>query len=128
MTEKMQLYTLIALLLALVGGTVYAAVTTLRQAKRLKAANPALEETPTGEAFTTVTLKATVADIACAVKTEGWKVPKTVREFMVVFQTEDGKRLEFSVPEEMYDGFEKGQTGVLTLIDGQLYGFQPNQE
>ena len=39
--------------------------------------------------------------------------------------TEDGQRLSFPVPEEMYDGFEKGQTGTLTLIDGQLYGFEP---
>jgi len=126
MTEKLQFFTLVALLLLLVGGTIYAAVTTFLQAKRLKAAKPLPEEPPAQPEFTTVAVKATVADMACAVRTEGWKTPKTVREFMVVFQTEDGQRLEFFVPEEMYDGFEKGQTGTLTLVDGALYGFEPD--
>jgi hypothetical protein len=27
------------------------------------------------------------------------------------------------IPEEMYDGFEKGQTGQLSIVDGELYGF-----
>jgi hypothetical protein len=40
-----------------------------------------------------------------------------------VFRTEDDKVLSFNVPEEMYDGFEEGQEGILTLVDGQLYGF-----
>ena len=125
MTEKLQFFKLVALLLFLVGGTVYAAITTFRQVKQLKAAEPDPEETPSEPKYAPVTVKATVTDMGCAVKTEGWKTPKTVREFMVVFQTEDGQQLSFPVPEEMYDGFEKGQTGTLTVVDGQLYGFQP---
>ena len=125
MTEKLQLFTLIALLLFLVGGTLFAAVTTFLQAKRLKAAKPQTEGSPAQPEITPAICKATVTDMGCTVKTEGWKTPKTVREFMVVFQTEAGERLEFFVPEEMYDGFEKGQAGTLTVIDGQLYGFEP---
>lgn len=75
--------------------------------------------------YTPQTFRATVIDQACTVKTVGWKTPRTVKEFMVVFQTEEGQRLEFFVPEEMYDGFEKSQTGTLTLMDGELYGFEP---
>lgn len=33
-------------------------------------------------------------------------------------KNKEGQRLEFFVPEEMYDGFAQGQTGTLTLIDG----------
>jgi hypothetical protein len=51
------------------------------------------------------------------------KTPKATKIFTVVFHTEDDKVLSFNVPEEMYDGFEKGQEGILTVVDGQLYGF-----
>lgn len=54
----------------------------------------------------------------------GIKTPKAVREFTVTFRTEDGGILKFNVPEEMYDGFEEGQRGLITLVDGILYGFE----
>lgn len=68
-------------------------------------------------------IKATVVEQACGVKMVGIKTPKTVKEFLVVFRTETGELLKFDVPEEMYDGFEKGQTGTLTVSAGQVYGF-----
>ena len=75
--------------------------------------------------FTTVTIRATVADQTCCVRTIGFKIPKTVKEFFVVFQTEKGETIRLQVPEEMYDGFATGQTGILTVVDGELYGFDP---
>ena len=74
--------------------------------------------------FTTVTTRATVVDQTCCVKTIGYKTPKTMQEFAITFQTENGEIIKLNVPEEMYDGFEKNQTGMLTVVDGQLYGFE----
>ena len=72
----------------------------------------------------TETVRATVIDMACSADMVGTKMPKAVRNFVVIFQTEDGEMLKINVPEEMYDGFDKGQTGILTLADGDLYSFE----
>ena len=79
---------------------------------------------PNEPEYTTVPIKATVVDQTCCVKMGGIKTPKTVKEFVIVFQSENGDILKLNVPEEMYDGFEQGQTGVLSIIDGVLYGFE----
>ena len=72
----------------------------------------------------TETVRATVIDMACSAEMVGTKMPKAVRNFVIIFQTEDGEILKINVPEEMYDGFDKGQTGILTLADGDLYSFE----
>lgn len=83
------------------------------------------KDTISGEPeFTTVTKKVTVVDQSCCVKTIGTKTPKTIKEFSVVFQTENGEIMKLNIPEEMYDGFEKGQSGTLSIVDGELYGFE----
>ena len=74
--------------------------------------------------YTTVTSRATVVDQTCCVKTIGIKTPKTIKEFTITFQAENGEIIRLNVPEEMYDGFDKNQTGILTAVDGQLYGFE----
>ena len=73
--------------------------------------------------YSTVTVNAEVVDQVCYVKTVGIKTPKTVREFVITFKTENGDFMKFNVPEEMYDGFDKNQKGILTFVDDQLYGF-----
>ena len=88
--------------------------------KELKSEDIKLEETE----YTTVTTRATVVDHACCVKTIGIKTPKTIKEFTITFQAENGEIIRLNVPEEMYDGFDKNQTGILTVVDGQLYGFE----
>ena len=72
-------------------------------------------------------LRATVIDQSYTVQMVGTKTPKAAKRFCVFFETENGNTLSFQVPEEMYDGFEKGQTGLLTIVDGQLYGFAPDE-
>ena len=72
----------------------------------------------------TTTVRATVIDMACSADMVGIKMPKAVRTFVIIFQTENGEILKINVPEEIYDGFDKGQTGVLTLADGDLYSFE----
>ncbi len=73
--------------------------------------------------FETIEIKATVTEQSCCAKLVGTKTPKAVKEFTITFKTDDGQLLKLSVPEEMYDGFEKGQYGLLTIIDGELYSF-----
>lgn len=84
------------------------------------------QDAPPEPVYTTAT--ATVTDMACWVETVGIKQPKTVKRFQVVFETDGGEPVKLDVPEELYDAFEKGQTGTLTLVDGQLYGFLPTKE
>ena len=74
--------------------------------------------------YTTVSVRATVVDQTCCVKTVGIRIPKTIKEFTITFKTENGDIVSLNVPEEMYDAFDKDQTGILTLVDGQLYGFE----
>ena len=72
----------------------------------------------------TTTVKATVIDMSCSAEMVGTKMPKAVRNFIVIFQADNGEILKINVPEELYDGFDKGQTGILTLADGDLYSFE----
>ena len=112
------------------GGTIFVifcAIMGVKQYKRDIAKQKELKKEdskPDEPEYTTVTMRATVVDQACCVKMAGIKTPKTVKEFVVVFQLENGDILKLNVPEEMYDGFEQGQTGILSVIDGALYGFE----
>ena len=72
---------------------------------------------------TRLEIKATVKAKNCCVETVGTRIPRTVRSFFVFFETEKGEQLKVNVPEEMYDGFENGQTGILTLVNGSVYSF-----
>lgn len=69
------------------------------------------------------TMSATVVDMRCGVKLVGIKTPKAVKEFVVTFESEEFGTFDLPVPEANYDGFDKGQTGQLTLVNGQLYSF-----
>ena len=67
---------------------------------------------------------ATVIDMSCCAKLVGIKKPKAVNEFIITFKTADDKIINVSVPQEMYDGFEIEQKGLLKLINGELYSFE----
>ena len=67
---------------------------------------------------------ATVIDMSCCAKLVGIKEPKAVNEFIVTFKTAGDKIINVSVPQEMYDGFEIEQKGLLKLINGELYSFE----
>lgn len=82
------------------------------------------EESPP-PVYTEINTRATVVDLACWVRMAGsYKAPKAVQEFAVVFQTEDGEMIKLIIPEEMYHGLEKGQVGIVTVRDGELYSFE----
>lgn len=69
-------------------------------------------------------IHAKVTDLSCNVLSQGYRPPKTFKEFTVTFEADNGKTLKLHVSEEMYDGFEKGQVGTLTVADGQFYSFE----
>lgn len=74
-------------------------------------------------------LHATVIDMACGVKTVGYqnyRQPKAQKNFVIIFQGDHGERIELPVSEEFYEGFDIGLAGVLTLVDGQLNSFEPD--
>ena len=76
-----------------------------------------------------LTVPAEVVDMACGAKSIGYqnhKQPKAVKFFAVQFKDDEGTLCDLAVPEESYDGFDVGLCGTLTLIDGMLYGFEPD--
>lgn len=85
--------------------------------------------TPTAEVneikteFKTIAVQAEVVDLSCRVEMVGTKTPKTVTVFTATFQTNNNEIIKVDVPQEMYDGLEKGQRGELTLAEGELYSF-----
>ena len=81
------------------------------------------QKDPYDISYSTEEIRATIIDQSCCSKLVGTKTPKAIQEFTVVFRTENSKILSFHVNEEMYDGLEVGQTGLLTIVDGQFYGF-----
>ncbi len=104
-------------------------ISAIRQHKKYMKENPGGIEAEIEKMFidpesVTTTVKATVIDMVCCAKMVGIKTPKAVREFTVIFEAQNGEILKINVPEEMYDGFDKGQTGILTLADGDLYSFE----
>ncbi len=92
--------------------------------KKQELTKPAQDAGAAEPEFTAITRRVTVADQTCCVKMVGIKTPKTIKEFTVVFQTETGEIMKLNIPEEMYDGFEKGQSGTVYVVDGELYSFE----
>ncbi len=79
----------------------------------------------------TKSFHAEVTDQICGVKTIGYqayKQPKAVKEFYVKFRDDENNVYDVPVSESMYEGFEKGQRGILTLIGGQIDSFVLDEE
>lgn len=102
---------------------IWIAKTTKKQRKEMKTEPPvAIDlDSPCQEP---TEIYATVIDMSCSAKLVGTKQPKAVNEFIITFKTTDDKILNIPVPQEMYDGFEIRQNGLLKLINNELYGFE----
>ena len=75
----------------------------------------------------TTSLHAVVTDMACGVSTvgyQGYKQPRAEKQFIICFRTDAGEQLQIPVSEDIYEGFEIGMSGALTLIDGMLDSFE----
>lgn len=73
--------------------------------------------------FKTVKVQAKVIDLSCRVDMVGIKTPKSTEFFTAVFEINNGQIIRVDVPQEMYEGLEKGQKGELTLVENELYSF-----
>ena len=99
-------------------------VCAIRDAKRGK--QPTVEERLAAYEPDIKTFHAEVIDIACGVYTNGgqsYTQPKAVKEFCIKFRYDDGNIHDVLIEESLYDAFEIGQRGTLTLIDGKLNSF-----
>ena len=72
--------------------------------------------------FEAVKFKAQIVDLRCRVDMVGIKTQKAVTIYTVEFKT-DEKIIKLDIPQEMYDGLEIGQSGEVTLVEGELYSF-----
>lgn len=69
-------------------------------------------------------LRVTVVDQWCDTALRGSQTLHLQKRFCIVFRDEYGKTHEIPVWEEIYPVFQKDQTGILTLIDGEFYSFE----
>ena len=115
MTETEEFIFGFVLVVAVFGVLIFMVCRTLRPAQKEEARK---KPKPERLCFT-----ATVTGMRCGVKLVGIKTPKAVKEFVVTFESKEFGTFVLPVPEANYDGFEKGQTGKLTLVNGQLYSF-----
>lgn len=44
-------------------------------------------------------------------------------EMKTEFKTDEKEIIKLEIPQEMYDGLEIGQSGEVTLVEGELYSF-----
>ncbi len=70
-----------------------------------------------------LTMHARVADMCCFTETVGTQSPRLVQNFLVFFEDDGGEIHKIAVDEEIYCGFEVGQVGELTIIDGRISGY-----
>ncbi len=102
---------------------IWIAKITKKQRKELKNEIPKeinLDEPPTEPLVRAVK----VIDQSCCAKVVGTKRPKAVEQFIITLEEPDGNIFDLAVPHECYDGFEIGQVGKLSTVNGELYGFE----
>lgn len=76
--------------------------------------------------YETIEITVKVVDQCCRARMVGVKYPKSIEEYFISFEKDNGEVLNLAVPKECYDGFDIGQIGKLTLVDGELYSFVPD--
>lgn len=76
-----------------------------------------------------MTLHAEIADMVCGSGMVGsYRLPKSVKTFLVIFKSDDNEMLEIPVSEGVYLSLEKGMRGMLTLVEGNLDSFELDEE
>ena len=79
---------------------------------------------PEPEAFPArvVDMRAVVGNVG------GHKRPKTGTSFLVTFLTDDGERMEYPVPEELYVTLNVDQTGTLVILNDGFFDFGDGED
>ena len=74
-------------------------------------------------------ISARVVDMRAVVgNVGGHKRPKTDTSFLVTFLTDDGERMEYPVPEELYVTLNIDQTGTLVILNDGFFDFGDGEE
>ena len=68
-------------------------------------------------------VRAKVLSRNCTVRAEGLFVKRTVTEFFVTFEDEEGDAFILSIDEESFDKLDKDQTGEIVFVDGAFSDF-----
>ena len=69
-------------------------------------------------------LHVTVTEQYCRVDAVGTRSFRNVKTFAIHVRDDFGNERKIELPEELYDAFEVGQVGTLTLVDGEVYSFE----
>ena len=69
-------------------------------------------------------LHVTVTEQYCRVDAVGTRSFRNVKTFAIHVRDDFGNERKIELPEELYDAFEVGQLGTLTLVDGEVYSFE----
>lgn len=79
---------------------------------------------PEPEAFPArvVDMRAVVGNVG------GHKRPKTGTSFLVTFLTDDGERMEYPVPEDLYVTLNIDQTGTLVVLNDGFFDFGDGED
>ena len=88
----------------------------------------AIEEEEPIEETEVITVRAEVVDMYCRAEMVGIKQPKVIKEFVIFFKIDNDQVESFYVQEEYYNDYEIGMSGTLTIIDGVLNCFEPDEK
>jgi hypothetical protein len=69
-------------------------------------------------------LHVTVTEQYCRMDAVGTRSFRNVKTFAIHVRDDFGNERKIELPEELYDAFEVGQLGTLTLVDGEVYSFE----
>lgn len=76
-------------------------------------------ETPTPQFFQAKALKKRIH-----VRYEGYvKMPKSIMEYFILFELENGEQEEFMLSQETFEKIEEGQEGTFVLLNGLFFDF-----
>ena len=73
-------------------------------------------------------VKVQVIDKRCGVSSTGTKIPQVGKKFIVTFMTEQGQTMEYEILEQSYLEMGNAKSGTLLTVNGNFYGFCPDEE
>jgi len=73
-------------------------------------------------------VKVQVIDKRCGVSATGTKIPQVGKKFIVTFMTEQGQTMEYEILEQSYLEMGNAKSGTLLTVNGNFYGFCPDEE
>ena len=84
---------------------------------------------PDTEPYELSTVEATVCKKRiCGVHVGPSKLPKYATIYEMTFITEDGSKVSYSVPEELYENTPEGKAGTLVTQNGEFFDFGEGED